>query len=170
MKWALDLLPIGVGVALIAALTWFLLDRDIGVGKWLLAGLLLAHGWVHVMFIFPAPEAASATAGGLAYPFDMGRSWLISAGIDGGMIRTLGITVMAVTLSGFVLAALATVGWLVPAGWWAGLVMASAAASTLMLVIFFSPALLLGFVINAALWVLVLASVWQPISRGVSAA
>jgi hypothetical protein len=165
MKWALDLLPIGIGVALVAALTWFLLDRDIGIGKWLLAALLLAHGWVHVMFVFPAPEPASATAGGLAYPFDMGRSWLISsAGIDAGMVRTLGIVVMAVTLAGFVLAALSTVGWLVPAGWWAGLVLASAAASTLMLALFFSPALLLGFAINAALSVLVIASVWQPVA------
>jgi hypothetical protein len=166
MKWALDLLPIGIGVALVAALTWFLLDRDIGIGKWLLAGLLLAHGWVHVMFVFPAPETATATAGGLAYPFDMGRSWLISAGAEPGMIRSLGIVVMALTLAGFALAALATMGWLVPAGWWAGLVLASAAASSLMLVIFFSPALLLGFAINAALWVLVLASVWQPIAGG----
>jgi hypothetical protein len=170
MKWALDLVPIGIGVTLVAALTWFLLDRDIGLGKWLLAGLLLAHGWVHVMFVFPAPEAATASAGGLAYPFDMGRSWLISAGVEPGMIRTLGIVVMGLTLTGFVLAALATVGWLVPAAWWAGLVLASAAASTLMLIIFFSPALLLGLAINAALWVLVVASVWQPVTGGVSAA
>ena len=165
MKAMLDLLPVGIGVAVVAAVTWFLLDRNIGLGTWILAALLLAHGWVHLMFVFPTPEAASATAGGLAYPFDMGRSWLIATvGLDAGLVRGIGIVVMAVTFAGFSLAALATVGWVVPAGWWAGLVLASAAASTLLLLLFFSPALLVGFAINAALWWLVAASVWMPVA------
>jgi len=167
MRAILDLLPIGVGVALVAALAWFLLDRDIGAGKWLLAGLLLAHGWVHLMFVFPTPETATATGGGLAYPFDMTRSWLATnAGLDAGLVRSVGIVVMVVTFVAFALAALATVGWLVPAGWWTGLIIGGAVASTLMLVLFFSPALLLGFAINAALWWLVLASVWSPLAAG----
>jgi hypothetical protein len=163
MKPILDLLPIGIGVALLAAVTWFLLDRDIGAGRWLLAALLFAHGWVHVMFVFPAPEAAPASAGGLAYPFDMARSWLITnAGLDTGMIRTIGVVVVAVTFAAFLLAALSTMGWLVPTGWWDGLLLGAAASSTLLLALFFSPALLLGFAINAVLWVLVIASVWSP--------
>jgi hypothetical protein len=162
MKAMLDLAPIGIGVALVGALTWFLLDRDIGAGRWLLAALLLAHGWVHVMFVFPAPEAAS-TAGGLAYPFDMGRSWLVtSLGLDAGAVRSIGIAVIVVTVATFLGAALATMGWVVPTGWWAGLVLGAAASSTLMLALFFSPALLLGFAINAALWAFVIASVWTP--------
>lgn len=165
MKAILDLLPIGIGVALVGALTWFLLDRDIGAGKWLLAALLLAHGWVHVMFVFPAPAEVTATAGGLAYPFDMGRSWLITgAGLDAGMVRTIGIAVMAATVVGFALTALATVGWLVPVTWWTALLVASAAGSSVLLVLFFSPALLLGFAINAALWMLVVTSLWSPAS------
>lgn len=171
MKAMLDLLPIGVGVALVGALTWFLLDRDISFGRWLLAALLLAHGWVHVMFVLPAPEAAPATVGGLAYPFDMSRSWLItSLGFDVGLIRSVGIVVMIGTLATFTLAGLATVGWLVPTAWWAGLMLGAAAASALMLVVFFSPALLIGFVINAALWWLVLASIWSPLSAAGSGA
>ena len=167
MRAMLDLLPIGIGVALVAALAWFLLDRDIGAGKWMLAGLLLAHGWVHVMFVFPAPEAATATGGGLAYPFDMTRTWLVTnAGLDAGLVRSIGIVIITVTFTSFALAAMATVGWLVPAGWWASLVLGGAGASTLMLALFFSPALLLGFAINAALWWLVLASVWSPLAAG----
>jgi hypothetical protein len=163
MKAILDLLPIGIGVALLAAVTWFMLDRDIGAGTWLLAALLFAHGWVHVMFVFPAPEAATATGGGLAYPFDMSRSWLItSMGLDAGAIRTIGMVVMAVTFVSFLLAALATMGWLVPTDWWSGLLLGAATSSTLLLALFFSPALLLGFVINVALWVLVMASIWSP--------
>lgn len=171
MKAVLDLAPIAIGVALVAAVTWFLLDRDIGVGKWLLAALLFAHGWVHIMFVFPAPESATAIAGGLAYPFDMGRSWLITnVGLDAGAVRSIGIVVMLVTFAAFAGAALSTMGWLVPAGWWHGLVLGAAASSTLLLTLFFSPALLLGFVINAALWVLVLASIWSPLARGAAGA
>ena len=167
MKAIIDLLPIGIGVALVGAVTWVLLDRNIGLGKWLLAALLFAHGWVHIMFVFPSPETAPATAGGLAYPFDMSRSWLIAnAGLDAGMIRTVGIAVMIVTFAGFQLTALATVGWLVPTSWWAGLMLGSAASSTLLLALFYSPALLLGFAINAAACVLVLGSLWSPIASG----
>lgn len=163
MKALVDLAPVGIGVALVAAVTWFLLDRDIGAGKWLLAALLFAHGWVHIMFVFPAPESATTTAGGLAYPFDMGRSWLIAnLGLDAATVRNVGIVVMVITFAAFLGAALATMGWLLPTGWWSGLVLAGAATSTLLLALFFSPALLLGFVINAALWVLVLASIWSP--------
>jgi len=109
------------------------------------------------------PEAATATGGGLAYPFDMSRSWLItSMGLDAGAIRTIGMVVMAVTFVSFLLAALATMGWLVPTDWWSGLLLGAATSSTLLLALFFSPALLLGFVINVALWVLVMASIWSP--------
>jgi hypothetical protein len=167
MKGVMDLLPIAIGVAVVGAITWFLLDRDIGVGTWLLATLLFAHGWVHLMFVFPAPEPATATAGGLAYPFDMGRSWLITGtGLDGGAVRTVGIVVMVVTFVGFTLAAMATIGWLVPVEWWSGLVIGSAVSSTVLMLLFFSPALLIGFVINAVLVWLVLASMWSPIAAG----
>lgn len=57
------------------------------------------------------------------------------------------------------LAALASVGWLVPAAWWGPLVLGAAGLSTLVLLVFLSPLLVLGFVINAALAWLVLASV-----------
>jgi hypothetical protein len=173
MKGVMDLLPIAIGVAVVGAITWFLLDRDIGVGTWLLATLLFAHGWVHLMFVFPTPTpaAATATAGGLAYPFDMGRSWLATGhGLDAGTIRTIGMAVMALTFVGFALAAMATLGWLVPAAWWDGLVIGSALGSTILLVLFFSPGLLLGFVINAGLVWLVLASIWSPMTAGLPGA
>ena len=163
MRAILDLAPIGIGVAIISGAAWFLLDRNIAAGVWLLAALLFAHGWVHVMFVFPTPEPASATAGGLAYPFDMGRSWLVTRlGLNAGAVRMIGVAVLLVTFAGFLLAALSTVGWLVPAAWWPGLILGAAASSTLMLVLFFSPALLLGFAINGALWIVVLASLWSP--------
>lgn len=167
MKTMTGLLPLAVGIAVVGGVTWYLLDRNVGLGTWLLAALLFAHGWVHLMFVFPKPEPAAATAGGMAYPFDMGRSWLIrAAGLDVGLVRTIGKAVMVATFAGFILAALSTVGVLVPAGWWAGLVVGSAIGSILLLALFFSPVLVLGFAIDLALLWLVLASVWSPLGGG----
>jgi hypothetical protein len=168
MKTVTELLPVAIGIAVIGGVTWFLLDRNIGLGKWLLAALLFAHGWVHLMFVFPQPDPATTTAGGFAYPFDMGRSWLISGpGLDVGLIRTLGSVVMAATFVAFMLAVLSTVGLLVPADWWTRLVVAAAAGSMVLLALFFSPALLLGFAIDVVLLWLVLASGWSPVGSGV---
>jgi hypothetical protein len=163
MKTVTELLPLAIGVAVAGVVTWFLLGRNLAAGRWLLAGLLFAHGWVHLMFVFPQPEPARATAGGTAWPFDMSRSWLISgAGLDVSLVRTVGIVLMAVVFVGFVLGALSTVGLLVPAGWWSGLVVGAAVGSFLLLALFFSPTLLLGLAIDLALVWLVMAGVWSP--------
>jgi len=162
MKVIGELLPLGIGVALVGAVTWFLLDRDIGLGRWLLALLLFAHGWVHMMFLFPQPSGAGATAGGMQWPFDMGRSWLISGGLDGGMIKGIGIALIAVALATALLAALATVSLLVPSAWWPFMVVASAMSSLLLLILFYSPALLIGLAIDVVLVWFVIASIWSP--------
>jgi hypothetical protein len=163
MRTITDLAPLAIALAIVGAVTWVLLDRNIGIGRWLLAALLLAHGWVHLMFVFPQPDASTATAGGLAWPFDMGRSWLISTlGLDPALVRIAGLAGIAVAFVLGALAALATVGVLVPASWWAALVVGAAMSSTILLAIFFSPAFLLGFGINLALLWLVFASAWRP--------
>lgn len=163
MRLVTSLLPLAIAIAAVAGVTWFLLTRGWALGPWLLALLLLAHGSVHLVFLFPQPEPATATAGGLAYPFDMDRSWLIGgAGLDGGLVHTVGTVLMAVVFVLASLAALATVGLLVPAGWWAPLVVASALSSVLLLTLFFSPLFLLGYAIDLALLWLVLGSVWRP--------
>jgi len=56
---------------------------------------------------------------------------------------------------------------LIPAGWWTGLIVGSAVASSVLLAICFSPMLLLGFAIDAAVAWLALASIWSPaVTRG----
>jgi hypothetical protein len=155
--------PLTVVVALVCAVTWYLLDQDVAIGAWLLAGLLFAHGWVHLMFVFPRPSPAPAGTGGADWPFDLGDSWLIgSVGLDSGAARSIGRGLMAVTLGALVLAALATVDVLVPAAWWPGLVSAGAVTSLLLLGLCFSPTLLLGVAIDGALLWLVIAQVWSP--------
>jgi hypothetical protein len=165
MKTITGLLPLAIAIAVIGSVTWFLLSRDIGLGRWLLAGLLFAHGWVHVLFVFPSPASAStsAPASRPEWPFDMGRSWVIRGmGLDAATVRTLGVVLVAAVFAGFLLTAMSTVGILVPAGWWSGLVVGAAVGSTVLLSLFFSPMLLLGFAVNVALVGLVVASTWRP--------
>jgi hypothetical protein len=155
--------PLAIAVALIGAATWFLLTRGWAIGPWLLAALLIAHGALHLLFVVPQPEARSAPGGGMPWPFDMGRSWLIhGAGLEVGVVRLVGTAVMAIVFAGFVLAALSTLDVLVPAEWWAGLVAGSAVGSIVLLTAFFSPSFLVGYGIDLAMLWLVFASVWSP--------
>lgn len=157
------LAPLAIAVAVIAIAVWLMLVNDIALGPWLLALLVFAHGWVHLMFVFPKPERGADYAGVSEYPFDFGRSWLIRrAGLEPGLVRTIGLVAMGVTFALSLLAALATVGLVVPADWWGALMIATAVASTVTLILFFSPALILGFAINAAMVVLVLSGSWSP--------
>jgi hypothetical protein len=166
MRTVTELAPLAIGIAVVGGITWWLLDRNVGLGRWLLAALLFAHGWVHLMFAFPAPQRS--TGDGPSWPFDMGRSWLISgAGLDAGLVRAVGIVLMVVVLASFLLSALSTLGFVVPAGWWAGLIVGSAVGSSLQLGMFFSPTLVLGFAINLALVWLVVADVWSPVASAI---
>ena len=157
------LAPLAIAIAVIAVAVWLMLVNDIGLGPWLLAVLVFAHGWVHLMFVFPKPKGQGNYSGVSEYPFDFGRSWLIRRQrLDAGLVRTIGLVAMAVTFALSLLAALATVGIVVPTDWWAGLMIAAAAASTVMLLLFYSPALILGFAINALMVALVVSGTWSP--------
>ncbi len=157
------LAPLAIAVAIIALVVWLLLVNDIGLGPWLLAVLVFAHGWVHLMFVFPKPDSPNGGAGSVGYPFDFARSWLVTRlGRELRLVSRIGIALMVVTFALCVLAALSTVGLIVPTDWWAGLMIAAAAASTVMLGLFFSPALVLGFVNNALMVGLVLSGSWSP--------
>ena len=57
------LAPLAIAVAIIALVVWLMLVNDIVLGPWLLAVLVFAHGWVHLMFVFPKPEANGDDAG-----------------------------------------------------------------------------------------------------------
>ena len=157
------LAPLAIAVAVIAIAVWLMLINDIALGPWLLALLVFAHGWVHLMFVFPKPESPNATVGRSEYPFDFERSWLIlRQGLDAALVRRVGLVVMALTFALSLLAALSTVDLLVPADWWAGPMIAAAVASTVTLVLFFSPALIIGFGINALMVALVVSGSWSP--------
>jgi len=158
-----QLLPLAIGVVVVAGVTWLLLDGDVGLGRWLLAALILVHGVAHIAFVVPRPDAAPSTADSIEWPFDLGGSWLVDRiGIDPRAIRAAGRALTAITMATALLAAVATVGILVPADSWAGLVVALALSSALLLALAFSPTLVIGFAIDLALLWLALVSGWSP--------
>jgi hypothetical protein len=155
------MLPWAVVLAALGGATWWLLSHDMAAGPWLLAALLLGHGLVHVMFAVVSP---AVTEGGPEWPFDMARSWAVTgAGIDLSVVRVLGIGLIAIVAGGFTLAALSTVGLVVPTGWWQATVGVSAVASAVALVLFFNPQLALGLGIDAVLLWSVATRAWAPV-------
>lgn len=150
MKTAASLALLTLVVVGVGAVVWWLLGRGSAVAPWLVAAILFSHGWVHLVFLFPTPESAPDEQT-TTNPFDMDRSWLINRDADTRLIHVVGTVLAIATFVLFAAAALAVLGWLVPATWWSGLVMFGVAASTTLLALFFAPTLVLGFVINAGL-------------------
>ncbi len=129
------------------------------IPRLLLAALLLAHAAIHASFLSARPPA---TAGGPAWPFELGRSALLSGlNPDPAVLRLVGIALVAGTVAGFALAALAALA-VVPAAVWAAGVALGCVASLALLVLFFHPWLILGIVIDVVLLWAVVASSWVP--------
>ncbi len=130
--------------------------------KLVIAAFFAAHALIHLSYLTPPPR----TAGGPEWPFEMGRSWLVTVlGADPALVRPLGTALVVISVAMFLGAALSTVGWLVPTGWWTPLCIGGAAASIATLGLFFHPWILLGIVIDAVLLWGVLVADWLPASR-----
>lgn len=125
----------------------------------LISAFLLAHAAIHAGFL-SAPRAAAA--GGPAWPFDLTGSWALSPlGLDPGIARTLGLALVALTMAGFALAAIAALG-IGPSALWAASATVGAIASLALLLVFFHPWLALGIAIDVALLWAVLLADWVP--------
>jgi hypothetical protein len=126
------------------------------MGKFVLAFFLGMHGLIHLGYVTPAPPDPK-------YPFSLSKSWLMtSLGLPGPTVRAIGIILSALTVIGFMLTGLATAGVVVPQGWWTRLTMFSAAASLLLLILFWHTWLVLGILIDLALMGAILWLHWQP--------
>ena len=137
------------------------LINDAAIGRWLLAAVLVAHGWVHMLFVFPHPAAPAGKRD--TWPFDLRTSWVVRrTGVPAGVVRGLGRALAVVTFALGVLAALATAGLVVAAAWWSGLMVAAAVASLVLLAIGFRKMLLIGVGVDAWMLLLALAGSWQP--------
>lgn len=162
MNDLLKLAPLAAGLVAIAIVIAFMLSRGMALGTWLLAAFLLGHGLVHVMFAVPAP-AAPAPVGGTEYPFNVNDSWLVTARfVDVAIVRGVVLGLVAVTVIGYGLAALATVGIGVPTSLWPMLVVVATVASGGLMVIGLAPMLALGIAIDAILLLVVFSAAWRP--------
>jgi hypothetical protein len=162
MRTLREIGPLAVSAVVVGGATWVVLAGGEALGSWLLAGLVLAHGLIHLMFLAPAPSRAAITsADGPSWPFDLRRSWLADR-LGTGQVTAIGRAMVALVVGCSLLAALAIVGIAMPSAWWAPLLAASACASLALLVIGFSPSLLVGVGIDLAFVWLVFASGWRP--------
>jgi hypothetical protein len=153
LRWAVVLIVVGGAV-------WWLLAREMAAGLWLLAALLMGHGMVHLLFVVPTPAASE---GGAEWPFNLAQSWAITGvGLDVNLVRIIGVALITVVVVGFSLAALSTVGIMVPSGWWQPIVAVSAVTSTILLVLSSQPQLALGLGMDLALLWVVVARAWMP--------
>jgi hypothetical protein len=131
--------------------------------SWLVALFLVAHALIHVSFVSPRP---AATAGGPQWPFDLSHSWALApVGLEGDATRLLGVALIALVVTGFAVAAMATLGVL-GGGAFAPAVVLGSVASLVLLAVFFHPWLTLGLVIDVALVWAVTVGRWSPISPG----
>jgi hypothetical protein len=163
MKSIVKLVPLALVLLAFAVVVAVLLQQNAGLGAWLLAAFLMGHGLVHVMFLVPEPTTARQGAGAMDYPFDATKSWLVGAHIlDSTLVRPLVIGFVAVVVIGYSLAALATVGILVPASWWSVLVVVATSASAALMVVALSPGLVLGIAIDLVLLWLAIVVAWSP--------
>ena len=56
----------------------------------------------HLAFVVPTQAPAKATGSGMAWPFDLGRSWLVTRiGLDARIVRGAGTALTAVTIVTF---------------------------------------------------------------------
>jgi hypothetical protein len=129
------------------------------LARLVIAGFLLAHGAIHAGFLSKGPPQK---AGAPAWPFDLERSWLrMRLGASAEVVRLLGLALVAVTIGGFAIAALATLGVL-PADAWAAAVTAGSLASLAVLVIGFHRWLYIGIAIDVVLLWVALGAAWTP--------
>ena len=125
----------------------------------LVAAFLLGHGMIHASFLAPRPRQ---TATGPTWPFALERSWILdSFRVDRETGRLVGIALVAITIGGFGLAAVATLG-VGPASLWAAAVGVGCVGSLGVLLLFFNPRLVLGVGIDLALVWTVFVLGWAP--------
>jgi hypothetical protein len=123
------------------------------------AALLVAHALIHASYLSPRP---APKAGAPAWPFDLGRSRLLSAlGVRLSVPRPIAVGLVALTLAGFGAAAVAAVGW-APEGLFVAGIGVGSIASLALLGVFFHPWLSLGIAIDILLLWGAFVARWTP--------
>ena len=115
---------------------------------------LIAHALAHAgLAAAPIPDNPNPTPG--AFFTDVNRSWLfLKIGLDSAVVRWIGITLVALSIIGFIIAGLGVLGVTGLNQLWRGATCISAGMSLLLLILFWHPWLVVGVVINMGLWIM----------------
>lgn len=118
---------------------------------------LVVHGLIHVLWFVPKPR----TPDGPPWPFGLTDSWLLN-GVQApeGLVRGVAVTLALASLVGFVLAGLGVLGVPGLIGIWSGLTIASAAASLLLVVLFWHTYFIVGLALDIGLLVTTIGGQW----------
>ncbi len=127
----------------------------------LLGLFLIAHGLIHASYLVPTP------AGAKEWPFTLGRSSLLS-GLNDAALRPLGLVLAVAAVTAFLGAGLGLLGVPLLHALWPTLAVAGAAASLLLLVLFWHAWLVVGVVISAAVVFAILVARWPEAVLGAS--
>lgn len=103
---------------------------------------LIAHGLVHASYLTPDPNDPR-------YPFNFDHDWF--ADLAGSAAKPAAIILTAIAVICFATAGMALLGVPGAATTWKLLILAGAISSTLLLVLFWHPWLVLGIAINLIL-------------------
>ena len=82
--------------------------------------------------------------------------------VDATVLRLVVIALVAVVVVGYGMAAMSTLGFILPQAAWPALVIASTVGSAALMVIGLSPALTLGIAIDVVLLVVATTALWAP--------
>ena len=97
----------------------------------LIAGVFFVHGVGHIMGLLPITGAASSETW-------TAESWLLSGILGDTITRAIGFILFFVAFLGFIGAALALMGWLVPHELWRTLAIWSAVISLIAIILFWN--------------------------------
>ena len=131
--------------------------------KTTMAIFLIAHGLVHAgLAAAPNPSDANAKPG--TFFSSVERSWLLpQLGLNSTTVQWVGITLVALSTLGFVLAGLGIFGVVGLSSIWRAMAVIAAGVSTLLLILFWHPWLPIGVLINAGILTTLLWVKWPPI-------
>ena len=98
---------------------------------WIIAIVFFIHAVGHIMCIMPA-------LGFNASPGWDSTSWLLTDLIGQRATNVVGVVIWLIAIVGFLMAALALLGWGVPHAWWRQLAVVSAVVSLIGIVLFWN--------------------------------
>lgn len=133
----------------------------------IIAAVFAFHGIGHAMGVIPALGFVSGEASSQSWLRNWSsRSWLLTDLLGDSVGRTICVVLYSAALVGFLVAALALLGWIVPHEWWRTLAVVSAVISLVAILLYWNALILLfphkigALAVNIAVLICLLALNW----------